>query len=139
MAQPTPTALTRAQALRIVRRFIKDVLPDETWFRQTKHAVKAVILYGSTAKGTNRPDSDIDLLIFMPLTLEEQYTQGEYFYRYDGKEVNIVIRSIERLRRIAEEHTDTFQKEVFRDSSIVQDADGEVTRLIERIARIRSD
>ncbi|HEU4966767.1 MAG TPA: nucleotidyltransferase domain-containing protein [Candidatus Saccharimonadales bacterium] len=130
--------LTRPHAIRIARRFVTDVLPSETWFQQTKHTIKAVILYGSTAKGTNRPDSDIDLLVLMPLTLEERYTQGEYFYYYDGREINIVIRSIERLRRIAEEHTDTFQKEVFRGSAIIQDVDGEMTGLIERIAQVKN-
>lgn len=74
----------------------------------------------------------------MPLTLEERYTQGEYFYYYDGREINIVIRSIERLRRIAEEHTDTSQKEVFRGSAIIQDVDGEMTGLIERIAQVKN-
>lgn len=134
---PVPK-LTRPHAIRIARRFVKDLLPGEPWFHQTEAAIKAIVLYGSTAKGTNRPDSDIDLLVIMPLALEEQYTQGEYSYRYDGREINIVIRSIERLRHIAEEHTDTFQKEVFRDSVVIQDVDGEMTGLIERIGQIKN-
>jgi len=37
-------------------------------------------LYGSVAKGTNRGDSDIDILLIVPLEVEQTYTSGEYFY-----------------------------------------------------------
>ena len=76
--------------------------------------MKAFILYGSVAKETNRPDSDIDILIILPLEQEKRYAKGEYFYEYKGFLINIVLRSIEKLRKIVEEKKDLFQKKVFR-------------------------
>lgn len=127
---------TKPQAIRIAKQFINDELPGKAWYRQAKPYIKAILLYGSMAKGTNRPDSDIDLLIFMPIETEEKYTTGEYVYPYKGYEINIVIRSIERLRKIAAEHRDPFQKEVFRESVTLEATDDEVGRLLTGIAMI---
>lgn len=130
--------LTRYKALTIAKQFITEQLPSENWFQQARPHTKAILLYGSVAKGTNRPDSDIDLLVFMPLEIEEQYTTGEYAYPYMGYEINIVIRSIERLRKIAEEHSDVFQKEVFRGAVILEAVDDEIERLLAAVAAISS-
>jgi predicted nucleotidyltransferase len=129
--------LTKTQALHIVEQFMTEVLPSEPWYQQVKKSTKAVVLYGSTAKNLNRADSDIDLLLFMPLEAEERYTAGEYFYDFHGREINIVIRSIEGLHNIAEEQKDLFQKEVFRESVIVDAADDEVRCLLDQIAAIK--
>lgn len=93
-------------------------------------------MYGSVAKGTNRPNSDIDILLILPLGLEESYTDGEYMYDYKGYEINIVLRSIERLRHIATEHTDTYQKEVFRDTVILKSNSNKVNNLLQTISTI---
>ncbi len=130
------TKLTKAEALKIVRRFVDEELPKFTWYQQTRSRIKATALYGPTAKGMNRPDSDIDILIFMPLAEEEMHTTGEYFYSFQNREINIVIRSIERLRKIAEEKSDAFQKEVFRESVVIESADDEVAKLLKAIQAI---
>lgn len=131
------TPLTKPQALTVVREFIANELPNEQWYQQVCKHIKAIVLYGSTAKGLNRVGSDIDLMLFMPLTIEEKCTTGEYFYNFSGREINIVIRSIERLRDIAQRQEDLFQKEVFRESVIVQSTDNEISRLLNKIAKIQ--
>jgi len=126
-----PGLIDKAQAVGLVRRFIDSELPKESWYQEIKDHLMAVVLYGSVAKGTDRPDSDIDILLFMPIKIEEKHTAGEYFYSFEGREVNIVIRSIEGLRKIAKDGNDPFQREVFRDSEIVwEDLTGEVSNLI---------
>lgn len=135
----TQTKLTKAGALKIVRRFIDEELPKLTWYQQTKTHIKATVLYGSIAKGLNRPDSDIDILIFMPLAEEERHTAGEYSYMFQDREINIVIRSVERLRKLAQEKSDTFQKEVFRESVVIDSVDEEVPVLLKVIQEISKD
>jgi predicted nucleotidyltransferase len=98
--------------------------------------IKAVVLYGSVAKGTNRPDSDIDILLFVPLRIEEARTCGEYFYEHKGQTINIVLRSIERLRKLAKEPT-AFEAEVFRASVVIEESDDEVQNCIQLISSIR--
>ncbi|MFA5022844.1 MAG: nucleotidyltransferase domain-containing protein [Candidatus Paceibacterota bacterium] len=122
--------LTKKEAGELTQRFIEVDLVKEAWYQNIKEHVSAIILYGSTAKGTNRPDSDIDVLFLLPLEIEKKYTMGEYVYQFEGREINIVIRSIEKLRKIAEEKNDPFQKEVFREAEIIFDKNGEVTRLL---------
>lgn len=125
--------ITKPQAIQIIKKFIELKLVAEKWYRDILPNIKAIILYGSTAKGTNKPDSDIDILIFVPLEIEEKYTKGEYFFKHDDREINIVLRSIEKLRKLAKENNDAFQKEVFRESEIIFEKDKEVRKLIECI------
>lgn len=122
--------ITREQAIELIKGFIELQLCNEVWYQDIKEHLSAIVLYGSTAKGTNRVDSDVDILLIMPLEIEEKYTTGEYFYQFEGREINIVIRSIERLRSIAEEKKDAFQKEIFRDSKIIWSRDNEVEKLL---------
>jgi inorganic pyrophosphatase len=128
--------LNKNQAIKIAEDFLKTDLEKEDWFIKVKPFVKASVLYGSVAKGTNRPDSDIDIMIILPLEQEERHTKGEYFYDYNGFKINIVLRSIEKLRKIAEDKNDLFQKEIFRKAEILIDIDGEVTNLLKEIGRI---
>jgi 8-oxo-dGTP pyrophosphatase MutT (NUDIX family)/predicted nucleotidyltransferase len=133
MAHALQPNITRLQAIRLAKRFIAEKLANEQWYQHSKPHIKAIVLYGSAAKGMNRVDSDIDLLIFMPLAIEESYTAGEYFYSFKNREINVVIRSIERLRRIAQEHNDAFQKEVLRNAAMIEAADEEVSKLLKAI------
>ena len=110
--------VTVFEAVRIIKEFIRGDLTRKNWFKKIKLHIKAILLYGSVAKGTNRPDSDIDILIITPLKIEEKYTKGEYVYQYKKYRINIVLRSIERLRRLARKPT-RFQAEVFRKSRII--------------------
>jgi len=128
-------AITKKEAIKIVKEFLKTKLERKGWFSNVKPHIKAFILYGSVAKGTNRPDSDIDIMLILPLETEKKYTEGEYFYDYQGQKINIVLRSIEKLRRIAEEKNDQFQKEVFRKSEILIDRDGEIRGLLKEIGK----
>lgn len=89
-----------------------------------------MLFYGSTAKETNRPNSDLDLMIIVPLRAEKKYTCGEYSYKYHGREINIVLRSIEKLRIIANNLPDPFQSEVFRNCEIILANDSEVKKIL---------
>lgn len=121
--------LLRNEAIEIINEFIKKSLVNKVWYKNIKPFVKAIVFYGSTAKGINRVDSDIDIYLITPLNAEEKYTKGEYFYKFKNREINIVLRSIERLRNLAKEKND-FEKEVFRDSEIIWEKDDEVKKLI---------
>jgi predicted nucleotidyltransferase len=125
--------ITKEQAVELTKRFIETDLSGETWYQAIKEHLLAIILYGSTAKGTNRPDSDIDILFILPLAIEKEYTAGEYFYKFEEREINIVIRSIEKLRQIAEAGDNDFQKEVFRESLIIWSKDGKLTQLLKKL------
>lgn len=124
--------ISKPKAIEIIKRFLENGITEE-WYQNINPYLKAVILYGSVAKGINRPDSDIDILFVLPLEIEEKYTKGEYLYKYDDYEINIVIRSIERLRKIAKQSYDSFQAEVFRESEIIWQKDDEVQKLLEKI------
>ncbi len=125
--------LSKADAVRVLKDFIREELPEKEWYKNISPYVKAILLYGSTAKGLNRADSDVDVLIIVPLAIEKKYTKGEYVYSFRGREINIVLRSVERLRELAEKHDDSFQAEVFRESEILWEADSEVRELVGKI------
>ena len=106
--------LNKNQAIKIAKEFLETELEKEAWLLNVRPHITASSLYGSVAKGTNRQGSDIDVLIILPLEQEKKYTKGEYFYDYKNQKINIVLRSIEKLRKISSEKKDIFQKEVFR-------------------------
>ena len=122
--------ITKKQAVELIKKFIEFELDNKSWYQNIKKHLSAILLYGSVAKGVNRADSDIDILLILPLEIEEKFTIGEYVYQFEGKEINIVIRSIERLRKIAVEKNDEFQKEIFRESEIIWSKDEDVAELI---------
>lgn len=128
--------INRPEVIKIAKDFLKIKLEKEDWFLKVKPSVKAFVLYGSMAKGENKPDSDIDIMIILPLEQEEKHTKGEYFYDYKGHKINIVLRSIEKLRKIAGEKKDLFQKEIFRKADVLMDADGEVKNILKEIDKI---
>lgn len=119
--------------INLTRSFLNEGISGELWYQNIKDHILAIILYGSTAKGTRRTDSDIDLLFILPIEIEEKYTEGEYFINYGGYQFNIVMRSIEGLRNIADGEHDSFQAEVFRKNTILWEKNDEVRELIERI------
>jgi len=116
-----------------IKSFLDEIIINEEWYQNIKKDLKAIVLYGSAAKGINRHDSDIDLLFILPIEIEEKYTKGEYFYQYRGQEFNIVIRSIEKLREITSGKPDLFQAEIFRKNIIIWEKDSEVKNLINKI------
>ena len=129
--------LTRPEAIKILKQYIKTKLARLKWFKQIKPYLKAIVFYGSTAKGLNRPDSDIDILLFVPLHIETKYTKGEYFYKFNGREINIVLRSMERLRRLGKKQNDLYEAEVFRKCGILYESDSEVRTLIKKVRAVR--
>lgn len=124
--------ITRPKAITLIQEFIKKKLVNEDWYTKIKSKIKAIVLYGSVAKKANRADSDIDVYIILPLKIEEKYTAGEYFYQFKSHEVNIVLRSIERMRKLAQEQN-AFEAEVFRGCEIIWEKDKEVRELIKKI------
>ena len=128
--------ISKSQAIEIAKDFLKTELEKEDWFVKVKPSVKAFVLYGSVAKETNKPDSDIDIMIILPSEQEKKDTKGEYFYDYKGFKINIVLRSIEKLKKIVAEKKDLFQKEIFRKAEILMDVDGEASRLLKEIGKI---
>lgn len=128
--------INKNQAMGIAKDFLNNELEKDDWFIKIKPFIKAFVLYGSMAKETNKPDSDIDVLLILPLLQEKKHTKGEYFYNYKNIKINVVLRSIEKLRKIAAEKKDLFQKEVFRKAKVLMDIDGEVSGLIKEINKI---
>ena len=129
--------ISRKDAIDLLKHYLTSEITQFDWFNTVKPYIKAIIFYGSTAKGLNRVDSDLDILIILPLEIEEAYTEGEYFYRFNDREINIVIRSIERLRLLAENQNDSFEAEVFRNSEILFESDPEVSNLLGIIKRVK--
>ena len=64
--------ITKQKAVKLIKEFLKE-LDKKKWYINIKPYIKAILLYGSVAKGTNREDSDIDILIFVPLKIEQKY------------------------------------------------------------------
>jgi predicted nucleotidyltransferase len=64
MAKPKTNVLSR-QIAEMVRRIVACCDPDQ------------IILFGSQARGTARPDSDVDLLVVMPVTGSKREKQVE--------------------------------------------------------------
>jgi|TARA_Y100000310_G_scaffold289969_1_gene316787 predicted nucleotidyltransferase/ADP-ribose pyrophosphatase YjhB (NUDIX family) len=133
------TKISKKEAIILSKLFIDEFLPKEKWYQNIKPYIEAIILFGSVAKGMNRIDSDIDILIFVPLGMENKYAKkGEYFYKFKDKEFNIVLRSIERLEKIAKEQTDVFQVDIFRNSEILWKKSDKVRKLISLVQKIKN-
>ena len=130
--------ISKDDAIVFLKLYISSELKNLEWFSDIKPHIKAIILYGSTSKGTNKQGSDLDLLIIVPLDIEEKFTEGEYFYKFQNQEINIVIRSIERLRKLAKYRNDDFEAEVFKGSEILFESDSEVRMLSELIQEIKN-
>jgi len=128
--------LDKSQAIAIYKELETEVLGGEDWFKNIASEISAILLYGSVAKGTNHAKSDIDILIILPLEIEQKYTKGEYFYEFNGYIINIVLRSIEKIRQIAKDQSDKFQKEVFSDSIIIHSKDETLSLLLDQIKLI---
>lgn len=129
--------ISKSDAIILLKSYINSELENLKWFKNIKPHVKAIIFYGSASKGTNKPESDLDLLIIVPLKIEEKFTEGEYFYKFQNREINIVLRSFERLRKLAKEQNDKFEAEVFRNSEILFESDSEVKTLLELIKTVK--
>ena len=131
------TKISKKEAIVLSKLFIDEFLPNEKWYQDIKPYIEAVVLFGSVTKGLNRPDSDIDLIIFVPIGIENKYAKGEYLFKFKDREFNIVLRSIERLEKIAKEQTDVFQAELFRGSEILWEKSDKIRKLLNLIQEIK--
>lgn len=132
------TKISKQEAVVLSKLFIDELLPTKKWYQDIQPYMKAIVLFGSVTKGSNRPDSDIDLLIFVPIGIENKYAKGEYLFKFKDREFNIVLRSIERLEKIAKEQTDVFQAEIFRGCEILWEKSDKVRRLIDSVCKINN-
>ncbi|MGD0088824.1 MAG: nucleotidyltransferase domain-containing protein [Planctomycetota bacterium] len=73
----------------MVRRIVRDFHPDK------------IILFGSQARGTAGPDSDVDLLVVMPVegSKREKSIQIRVALSGSGIPLDIVVRTPENLER----------------------------------------
>lgn len=78
----------------------------EPYIRET-YEVKSMQMFGSTARGTNTPESDVDLFVEMPPKMSYLVRLGNYLENLLGTSVDLV-RSSDNLRPF-------FLKEVERD------------------------
>ena len=68
----------KGQAIRIVREFVNAL-------KREGITIDRVILYGSYAKGTVRPDSDIDVAVISKDFGKDRVEEGMILYRIAGK------------------------------------------------------
>lgn len=129
--------ITRNQAIVLLDTYIKSELPKKKWYKQVQSKISAMVFYGSTAKRKNRANSDLDLLVFLPLKVERKFTRGEYSYQYKKREINVVIRSIERLKILSKLNYNEFENEIFRMSKILWESDNTVRNCIKKIRKKR--
>lgn len=92
-----------------IQTFVRDKLQRQRWYSQTHKHIEGITITGSVTHGFADRYSDIDLHVFMPLKYEECYTKSEYIYIYHQHHINVIIRSSERLRRLAKSQDDTEQ------------------------------
>lgn len=86
--------------------YITKLKQAEPYIRET-YKVKSMCMFGSTARGTNTPESDVDLFVDMPPKMSYLVRLGNYLENLLGTSVDLV-RSTETLRPF-------FLKEVERD------------------------
>lgn len=88
-----------------------------------RHHLQLVVLYGSCAKGTERPESDIDLAVLgsVPLSFEALLRlYNEFSYVFPGREIDV------KSMRGA---TPFFQYQVMKDGILLYGNDHLFTRL----------
>lgn len=86
--------------------YIAKLKEAEPYIREN-YEVKSMCMFGSTARGTHTPDSDVDLLIDMPPKWLLLVRLGDYLENLLGTSVDLV-RSTTNLRSV-------FLEEVERD------------------------
>lgn len=121
--------ITKDQAIGVASRFLEQILPKDYWYQKVSEDTKAILMYGSVAKETNSHKSDIDIMVILPLESEKKYTEGEYVYKFEGHEVNVVLRSIEKLRTI-NFSKDNFQQEIFLNCVFLFESDDEIRNIL---------
>lgn len=68
------------------------VLSENRSYLQNKYGVTGITLFGSTARGDNHPDSDVDLLVEMPPKIFLMSALKEYLENILNSSVDLVRR-----------------------------------------------
>lgn len=94
------TTSTRTEAISLAKRFVKEELIKNAWFRKL-HADKAyslIILTGSVVQGNKDSFSDLDLFVIVPYKNQVKYKLSpEYTYKYEGVAIEISLVTTEKL------------------------------------------
>ena len=68
------------------------ILTDNKSYLQSEYGVTGMSLFGSTARGDNRPDSDIDILVEMPPKIFLMSALKQYLEKILNSSVDLVRR-----------------------------------------------
>ena len=72
--------------------YIAKLKEAEPYIRET-YEVKSMQMFGSTARGTNTPESDVDLFVDMPPKMPYLVRLVNYLEELLGKSVDLVLPS----------------------------------------------
>ena len=72
--------------------YIAKLKEAEPYIRET-YEVKSMCMFGSTARGTNTPESDVDLFVDMPPKMSYLVRLVNYLEDLLGKSVDLVLPS----------------------------------------------
>lgn len=81
-----------------------------------------LILFGSEARGTARPDSDIDLLVIMPFTGSPLKQATEVYKSIDQRDiaVDLIVRTPEQIQE-RQRIGDVFFREVLTSGKVIHE------------------
>lgn len=68
------------------------LLAENKSYLQSEYGVKGMTLFGSTARGDNRPDSDVDILVEMPPKIFLMSALKQYLEKILNSSVDLVRR-----------------------------------------------
>lgn len=68
------------------------ILTENKSYLQSEYGVTGIILFGSTARGDQRPDSDIDILVDMPPKIFLMSGLKQYLEKILNSSVDLVRR-----------------------------------------------
>ncbi len=95
-------------------------IPKLTASIVSSFAPDRVILFGSHARGTAGSDSDVDLLVIMPLSGQSRHQQTAAIYQkcHPGFPIDIVVRTPEEFER-GLQGRDWFLQEIAREGKVM--------------------
>lgn len=84
------------------------ILTESKSYLQSEYGVTGMTLFGSTARGDNRPDSDVDILVEMPPKIFLMSGLKQYLEKILNSSVDLVRRHAHLSPR--------FQNQVLKDA-----------------------
>jgi predicted nucleotidyltransferase len=106
--------------------------PTDTLFRELERDenVRAVCLFGSTARGHRRADSDIDVLVVVPDGTSASEVRDRVRSSEARQRAQLRLMSEKRLKQAFSQGT-VFAAHLAHEGQVVVDRDGALTRLLE--------